>query len=829
MGLNNMMFTHDYNKVLFYIFMLVITVSYILIFLNTLYMKLFLWKNRELNNRKGKLPDDTEITQIEPNGTIISMQDVFDYKLYLNSYESNYEYNENKCLKSKYNNDIVLTTNYNLYLNGLIFKTFFTYILLTIIIVFILYFSGQQININIRKYINDIRNTPKEEYKNDGMVIMISLLIIFPFIFLYSYAIIKLNNKYNLKFEDDPEDFENFLYGEIRELIIYENNNTEKKCFTDLKKFFENINKNNIENYVNPDNTELLSFAKNTFEKYNSNQRVYDICKNYIILCNKLSEINKYTNVDVVKHMKDFLYLCEVTYGINNSSGYEIDDTKISFDNVDGEEYTIEEIFSKIKDDYKVNIIIGISYDDLFLKFFNNNKKSIDNDEYDRLIEHVNKISPDNIIICDNDDKYKYVLGDIEASDKITNYSDKNVILNEIFNLNSKDITNKKILFFNSSKFITSLSLNEEKLTYLDFINKHKNNEKISNLSNIKLDDCYILSYESVNDNSSGYNDIDTVRCIFYNDLIFAFEKNLSFIWKIFTGNLIEDNDLKSSKNNDYKLNNIFFISMLTKNLFNMNYTTKAPTNNLYYHELRLRVKNYYYKKLNRNYNNFRDYITINGIVFGSFAIIVAYIILQIYYKQTNNKDLTYDINKYLLNTKINKGHDYIINLYASIALLIFTSNIIPSYYLFFAIFVFIILLFALPYPSNFIALFILYILPYLIIRYYISTSLITSLIIIIIFILTSTYLIEFLNYTQSENTISDIISKIITFTVFILIIIIFILIYFYIDIKEIFNNAGNATDIYTSSFYYSILIFVCVILPLTYFILTILFSINII
>ena len=817
-----MKFTHDYNKVLFYIFMLVITVSYILIFLNTLYMKLFLWKSSELNTKKAKQSEgkDTGKMQIEPNGSIIPMQDVFDYKLYLNSYESNYEYNENKCLKSQYNNDIVLTTNYNLYLNGLIFKTFFTYILLTIIIIFILYFSGQKNDINITKYIDEIIKN-HEESINEGMVRLILLLIIFPFIFLYSYTSINLNNKYNLKFEDNSEDFENYMYGEIRELIIYENNNIENKCFTELKNFFENINKNNIENYVDINKTDLSSFAKNTFQKY-SNLRVYGICKDYIILCDKLCEINKYTNVDVVKNMKDFLYLCEETYGNNNSSGYEIeeiDDIKYVDSYVDVGGYTIQDFFSEIKEKYNVDIIIGISNEALF-EFFNDNKKSIDNDKYNELIGHVNTISQYYNIICNNNnDVYIYIL-------KPINYSYNSDIIDLIYNLNSKEFTNKKILFFNSSNFINYI---KGLIHYHIKGETYTNNNEIQLDKKLNLDDCYILSYKSVNDNSSGYNDMDTVRCIFYKDFIFAFEKNLSFIWKIFTGNLIEDYDLKSSKNNDYKLNNIFFISMLTKNFFNTNYTLQdtSPTNK-YYHELRIRVTNYYYKELSRNYNKFRDYITINGIVFGSFAIIVAYIILQIYYKQTNNKDLIYDINKYLLNTKINKGHDYIINLYASIALLIFTSNTIPSYYLFAAIFVFIVLLFALPYPSNFIALFILYILPYLILRYYISTSLITSLIIIIIFILTSTYLIEFLNYTQSENTISDIISKIITFTIFILIIVIFILIYFYIDLKDILNIDENDNN-NKNSFKIPFLILTFVILPITYFVLTILFSINII
>ena len=218
----------------------------------------------------------------------------------------------------------------------------------------------------------------------------------------------------------------------------------------------------------------------------------------------------------------------------------------------------------------------------------------------------------------------------------------------------------------------------------------------------------------------------------------------------------------------------------------------------------------------------------MNGIVFGSFAIIVAYIILQIYYKQTNNKDLTYDINKYLLNTKINKGHDYIINLYASIALsLLDGGKNAPSLYLFIAFFTFIILLFALPYPSNFIALIMIYILPYLIIRYYISTSVITSAIMLIIFITTLIYLIDFLNYAKNsnnENTINNIIGKIVTFTVLIVVIVILIYMYLKTDLTSIYTYPH---DNKYSFIYRYILLFIAIILPLGYFVVSILFSLD--
>ena len=181
---------------------------------------------------------------------------------------------------------------------------------------------------------------------------------------------------------------------------------------------------------------------------------------------------------------------------------------------------------------------------------------------------------------------------------------------------------------------------------------------------------------------------------------------------------------------------------MLTKNLFNKTHKGDINKDGEYYVELQNKVS-YYYDELNKNYKYFNGYIIANGIIFGIFTIIVAYIVLNIYYKKNNINDLTYDINKFLLNTKINKGHDYIINLYASLALsLIQGGSSLPSLYLFAAIFIFIILLFALPYPSNFIALFLIYILPYLVITYFISTPVIISVVMFIIFITTLIYFI---------------------------------------------------------------------------------------
>jgi len=778
---DGMKFTHDFNKVIFYIFMLVITVSYILIFLNTLYMKLFLWKNSQIKNH-------------EAGDIIIPMQEVYDYKLYLNSYRSGYrENNENKCLKANYNNDIVLTTNYNLYLNGLIFKTFFTFIFLYIIIILIIFCMKYRLELP------NIADRFVEIYPDKTSIKWLTFALIFiPFIYLYAFTQDNLHKEYNLEFKDDPEDFENYLYAEIRELIINYN-----LCFNDLKNFFENVNKNNIENYVN--DNELLLSAKDTFEKYN--QRARNICKDYIILCNKLSKINKYTNVDVVKNMRDFLYLCENAYNENNSTGYKIDDKNVSLNYED--DTNKNSLFEEIKDNYDVQIIIGTNYKELF-DFFDNNKKSIDITKFDELINKVKNITDTNTTLMYKDNDFKYSITQ-NTEEKL----ESDEIITKIYDLYSPDNTIKKILFFDTTN-----------IKFTEFVDASLDSKLSEEILTNKLERCYILSYKAKYDKDDK-TIMDTVECIFYKDIPFAFEKNLGFMGKIFTGKLIEKNDLSTTDNNDYNNNNILFISMLTKNLFNKNYIDNHKDGK-YYRQLQDKVKNYYYEKLDRNYKNFRDYIIINGIVFGSFAIIVAYIILQIYYKQTNNKDLTYDINKYLLNTKINKGHDYIINLYASIALsLTDGGKSAPSLYLFIAFFTFIILLFALPYPSNFIALIMIYILPYLIIRYYISTSVITSAIMLIIFITTLIYLIDFLNYAKNsnnDNTINDIIGKIVTFTVLIVVIVILIYMYLRTDLTSIYNYFD---DIKYGSIYRYILLFIAIILPLGYFVVSILFSLD--
>jgi hypothetical protein len=834
MVLGTMKFTHDFNKVLFYIFMLVITVSYILIFLNTLYMKLFLWKNRQIKEN-----EENDVA-----GTIIPMQEVYDYKLYLNSYESAYnEFNDDNCLKANYNNDIVLTMNYNLYLNGLIFKTFFTYILLYIAFAIIItLMKWKFIAPNLSNFINEL--IPKQE---NTSAIIIFILILFPFIYLYSFTNENLHNKYKLKFKDNPENFENYLYGEIRELIDdkFANN---RECFFELKKFFENVNKNNIENYV--ENLELKTAAKNIFENEKYNIRAQVICKNYIIFCYKLSEINKYTNVDVVKNMRDFLYLCEEAYKENNSSGYKIESiSKIELDF--GENNNIKTIFNKIKeenDTKNVDIIIGTNNEALF-KFLDENEDNLDVTKYDELINKVVKSCTNNIQIENvekyltmfiklSDDTFKYLplandddKTTIPTSDSGKILDNPDDVTKEIYNLYSE--SSKKILIFNTANFFK-----DEKIeNFKKFINKDvTTSTDLSTMINSKLEDCYILSYKANHDKNNNGTIIDNVKCIFYNDAPFAFEKNLGFMGKIFAGDLIEKGDLGTTENNEYHNNNIFFISMLTKNLFNKEYkditdvdvTNEKQKNGKYYVELQKRVAKHYYNKLNDNYVLFRNYIISNGIIFGTFTIVVAYIVLNIYYKKTNINDLIYDINNFLLNTKINKGHDYIINLYASLALsLIQGGRSLPSLYLFAAIFIFIILLFALPYPSNFVALFMIYILPYLVIIYSISTPVITSVVMFIIFITTLIYLIEFLNYAKDSNdaTISEIINKIGVFTALIVIIVVLIYMYLNTDIISIILNNEKLSRVKILQF--ALLFIIVIVLPVVYFSLSIYFSDN--
>jgi len=865
MVLGAMKFTHDFNKVLFYIFMLVITVSYILIFLNTLYMKLFLWKSSELNNKKVKLPDGTEMTQIEPNGAIIPMQEVYDYKLYLNSYESGYRsWNEDNCLKINYNNDIVLTTNYNLYLNGLIFKTFFTYIVLYIIIVFILYFMKKTIQLpNLYYFITELLPKPENFSAENITVKLIFLLILFPFIYLYLFTNAALHNEYKLEFKDNPENFENYLYGEIRELI----NNYE--CFSELKKFFENVNKNNIENYVEYSENSgqkklsLKTAAKNIFINDKYNTREQDICTDYIIFCYKLSKINKYTNVDVVKNMRDFLYLCEKAYKENNSTGYKIESiSKIKLDF--GENNSIETIFNNIKeknDTKNVDIIIGTNNSDLF-DFLEENKDNLDVAKYDDLIDKVktsctNKLNSDVKIkdsgnnsisyeknyktmfikLSNSTFKYLQLANEDDTTTKDDGFYVKTFIptpesgkilenpddvTTEIYNLYSD--SSKKILIFNTAKFFK-----DDK--FKDFITTEVDKSiDLPTIINSTLEECYILSYNKKEyDNNNNNTTIDTVRCIFYKDASFAFEKNLGFIGKIFKGELIESGDLTTTKNNEYHNNNIFFISMLTKNLFNKNYKGNENEDGKYYFKLQEKVRTYYYGELNTNYNYFSGYIIANGIIFGIFTIILAYIVLNIYYKKNNIKDLTYDINKFLLNTKINKGHDYIINLYASIALSLMqgaSSNYMPSLYLFVAILMFIILLFALPNPSNFIALFMIYILPYLVIIYSISTPVIISVVMFIIFIIILIYLIDFLNYAKDSNdaTITEIIIKIAVFMTFIVIIAFLIYIYFNTDLISIYNDNQEG---YLSNIFKFAKLFFIVVFPIVYIGLSIYFSLN--
>jgi hypothetical protein len=827
MGLFDMNFTHDYKKVLFYLSILIITVLYILIFLNTLYMKLFLWKNSQLKHKHTK---DKAI--IEQGSTIIPMQEVFDYKLYLNSYES--KYSENKCLSSKYN-DIILTTNYNLYLKRLILITFYTCFILYITFIFITFCINFELKLPpFSQYIAEI--FPHKEKNN--IFIFIFILILIPFIFIFTNN--NLKNNYKLSNNDVNNNFENYMYMQIRELISDEKKNTQpsadrriltwppasappaprrsapdpdSKCFTDLKKFFENINKNNIQNYVDFNSKTLTSFARETFAKYDHNPKVYTICKKYIILCYELSKINKYTNVDVVKNMRDFLYLCEKAYDENNSMGYKFDDTNVKL-NID-DNTIIEKLFDEIKKKYNVDIIIGTNNEELFTYFNDNKKKSIDNTKFDELIAEVNNITDPvsssnyKTLICNIDNYFKYSL-DVDPPEKKLEAEE---IAAHIYDLDQ----NKKILFFNTTTFFKGEDTDDEFTKFKTYENDK--NGKLLDILNSELGECYILSYEYKNND---FNDIDSFQCIFYKNISFVFNKNFDFfISKIFTGNFIYDNDLKTSNNNDYNFNNIFFISMLTKNLFNKN--PADDDDGSYYFHLKKCVKNYYIKKLADNYGNFDLYIITYGIVFGIFTIIFSYITLHFYYK-----DFIYDINNYLLNTKINKGRDYIINLYTSFALSIFSSrDYVPSFMLIITFIIFIILLFILPYPYNIIAIFIMYILPYLIVRFHISSSIITATIILIILIATLTKFINFQkNYAISDNTLSDIISKIVIFTLLTVAIVILMYVYLNFDIGSIYKiMRGDYSSFH--SFMYVFILFFIAIMSLAFFIVNILFYGN--
>ena len=97
----------------------------------------------------------------------------------------------------------------------------------------------------------------------------------------------------------------------------------------------------------------------------------------------------------------------------------------------------------------------------------------------------------------------------------------------------------------------------------------------------------------------------------------------------------------------------------------------------------------------------------------------------------------------------------------------------------------------------------------------------------LIIFITTLIYLIDFLNYAKNsnnDNTINDIIGKIVTFTVLIVVIVILIYMYLRTDLTSIYNYFD---DIKYGSIYRYILLFIAIILPLGYFVVSILFSLD--
>ena len=751
-------YSHDIRKTLLYVFLLIITIAYLLIFLNSLYMKLFLWKNRQLVDNKSTYNSDN---------IIIPIQEIFDYKLFLNSYQS-YYISDSKCLNLNYNDDVVLTTNYNLYLNGLILKVLFTYIFLWLFINIIIYLSsGSTSDILPPIPIKDIVNifsfldtTDSEPNKDQAIYTMFIIIFFIPFIYIYSFSSNSFQKKYKLDYENENGDsiFENYMFYEIKNLIHY----NDKKDFNKLKKFFENSNKYSIGNFIETkDDKRKLKYnilRTETETEPEMDKKSFEICENYILLCHALSNINKYTNVDVVKNMLIFLNLCEKEYDENNRSGYKISKVKINKEEIENElkshtNLTISFIHETVK---KLDIF---DYD---------NNKEIENEDFETFLKNLEILYNENYITYD---------------------SDKNTFLSSL----SPD--NKKI---NANESLAKLrSRDNESIiiyTFNDNLNNYKDNIETYIIDDLKKDDLeeiynndndeeydkqrfkYIITFK--NDNSNPRNLLNTFGCIFSNDTKFAFDKNLGFIGKIMAGTLL-DTELKKSEINNQSDKKIFFISMLTKHEL-MKEDNISIINGDYFNKLiSSPYKDYYKRELKDNYNKFKLYININGILFGMFTFILIFLISFIVYKKIINKNIIDEINFYLLNTKTKKGNDYIIMLFVWIVSFIIKQkdkSIVPSISLCIAFLIFLIILFQLDYPYNYIWIFILYLFPYLVLRYYLSTSTIFAFIFFIVVIIILIYIKNILknnnDNVKGKNILSEFIKSLIIYIIVIIVLV---------------------------------------------------------
>lgn len=240
-----------------------------LVFLNCVYNSLFVWYDND---------NDVNLTdEIRP------VSSMFGYKILSNSYVVN-----GTC--TKYNNDIILTTNINT-ISFKIFKIIFT---LYVMIIILTYFS-QLIAMEEIEAI-PFENTFYSEFKD---IIILGIFSVVAMLIISNNFNNPGDNVYE-QYNDIEETFESYLFAQYIKIIDVSDRDI-------LKNIIKNTNKNNFNNEDD--------YARITKTNFGSSK---DICLKFLELCKDLCVINKDTNVDVVKYFYNFLLNCQISDNAKN-------------------------------------------------------------------------------------------------------------------------------------------------------------------------------------------------------------------------------------------------------------------------------------------------------------------------------------------------------------------------------------------------------------------------------------------------------------------------------------------------------------------------------
>ena len=251
-----------------------------LVFLNCVYNSLFVWYDSD--------------NDANHHWEVIPVSSMFGYKILSNSYIVN-----GTC--TKYNNDIILTTNINT-ISLKIFKMIFTlYVIMIILTYFSQLIARQVIEVNPFEF------SFWSEFKD---IIILGILSAFAMLYLsnkYTWWDNPVDKEYK-EYNDLEETFESYLFAQYMKIKLQEDKDT-------LIDIIKNTNKSNFNN--KDDYERIIISAKSRFKESK------DTCLEFLLLCKDLCDINgappapavqvAKTNVDVVKIFHKFLINCQIS------------------------------------------------------------------------------------------------------------------------------------------------------------------------------------------------------------------------------------------------------------------------------------------------------------------------------------------------------------------------------------------------------------------------------------------------------------------------------------------------------------------------------------